>query len=76
MDPALEARIRRRAYQIWEEEGKPTGRDVEHWIRAVLELARDGKVRLLPDGVLQTDDDRTSSNGGRPAERRTRATPE
>jgi hypothetical protein len=58
MDPALEDDIRIRAYQIWEEEGRPSGRDVEHWIRAVLELARDGKLRLLPDGVLQTDGDR------------------
>jgi hypothetical protein len=55
MDPAIEERIRARAYQIWEEEGRPGGRDVEHWIRAVLELARDGELRLMPDGVLQTD---------------------
>ncbi|HEX3604869.1 MAG TPA: DUF2934 domain-containing protein [Candidatus Dormibacteraeota bacterium] len=55
MDPAIEERIRARAYAIWEEEGRPPGRDVEHWIRAVLELARDGKIRMLPDGVLQTD---------------------
>jgi len=63
MDPALEEEIRARAYQIWEEEGRPTGRDVEHWIRAVLELARDGRLRLLPDGVLQTDGDRHGRNG-------------
>ncbi|MGH7750676.1 MAG: DUF2934 domain-containing protein, partial [Candidatus Dormibacteria bacterium] len=55
LDPAIEERIRARAYQIWEEEGRPAGRDVEHWIRAVLELARDGRIRMLPDGVLQTD---------------------
>lgn len=55
MDPAVEERIRARAYEIWEEEGRPTGRDVEHWIRAVLELARDGSIRMMPDGVLQTD---------------------
>ncbi len=55
MDPAVEERIRARAYEIWEEEGRPAGRDVEHWIRAVLELARDGSLRLLPDGVLQAD---------------------
>jgi Protein of unknown function (DUF2934) len=65
-ETALEERIRARAYEIWEEEGRPTGRDVEHWIRAVLELARDGKVRLLPDGVLQTDGDREERNGARP----------
>jgi hypothetical protein len=55
MDPAVEETIRLRAYKIWEEEGRPAGRDVEHWIRAVLELARDGSIRLMPDGVLQTD---------------------
>ena len=55
MDPAVEERIRLRAYEIWEEEGRPPGRDVEHWIRAVLELAREGSIRLMPGGVLQTD---------------------
>lgn len=55
MDPVVEERIRARAYEIWEEDGRPEGRDVEHWIRAVLELARDGTIRLMPDGVLQTD---------------------
>jgi hypothetical protein len=63
MDPAVEARIRARAYEIWEEEGRPIGRDVEHWIRAVLELARDGRIRLMPDGVLQTD--RARGDAGR-----------
>jgi len=26
--------IKKRAYAIWEEEGHPSGRDVEHWARA------------------------------------------
>lgn len=30
--------IGKRAYQIWEEEGRPEGRDVEHWLRAEAEL--------------------------------------
>lgn len=30
--------IARRAYQIWEEEGKPEGRSQEHWLRAELEV--------------------------------------
>ena len=29
--PDIETRIRRRAYQIWLEEGQPEGRDQEHW---------------------------------------------
>ena len=27
------------AYAIWESEGKPHGRDVDHWLRAEAELA-------------------------------------
>jgi hypothetical protein len=30
-------RIRERAYQIWEIEGRPDGRDREHWLRAEAE---------------------------------------
>jgi len=37
-DPTLEHKIRRRAYQIWSEEGQPAGRDREHWIRAKAEI--------------------------------------
>lgn len=33
-----EHRIRLRAYEIWEEEGKPDGRAEEHWMRARREL--------------------------------------
>ena len=32
-------RIRRRAYEIWEREGRPNGRDQEHWREAEAELA-------------------------------------
>lgn len=27
-----------RAYEIWEQEGRPEGRDLDHWDRAVLEI--------------------------------------
>ena len=30
--------IRERAYLIWEREGRPHGRDLEHWVRAEVEL--------------------------------------
>jgi hypothetical protein len=33
-DADLDHKIRRRAYQIWMEEGQPEGRDREHWNRA------------------------------------------
>jgi hypothetical protein len=38
-DTETEQRIRERAYQIWIEEGRPTGRDKEHWARAEQELS-------------------------------------
>ena len=32
-------KIRLRAFQIWEAEGRPEGRDLEHWQRAEFELS-------------------------------------
>src|SRR5262249_4925557 len=39
MAETREDRIARRAYEIWEEEGRPHGRDQEHWRRAAEEIA-------------------------------------
>jgi hypothetical protein len=36
--PTLED-IARRAYEIYESEGRPSGRDVEHWVQAETELS-------------------------------------
>ena len=33
-----EAAIRQRAYAIWEEEGRPHGREWDHWARASQEI--------------------------------------
>lgn len=38
MYPDLEASIRRRAHEIWVEEGKPEGRARIHWLRAEAEF--------------------------------------
>lgn len=34
-----EHKVRERAYAIWESEGCPEGREVEHWLRAEAEVA-------------------------------------
>ncbi len=34
----LAERIRLRAYEIWEREGRPYGRDQEHWAQAEREI--------------------------------------
>jgi hypothetical protein len=33
--PDRDKTVRERAYYIWEGEGRPDGRDREHWLRAV-----------------------------------------
>lgn len=38
MDSDKEARIRQRAYEIWQREGQPQGRDAEHWQQAEAEI--------------------------------------
>ena len=40
---ARERRIRRRAYEIWEEQGRPHGIQGDHWIAAEARLAEGGK---------------------------------
>jgi len=39
-----EAEIRERAYAIWEQEGRPTGNDMKHWLQAWQEIET-GEVR-------------------------------
>ena len=36
----IESLIRARAYAIWEDTGRPPGRDTEHWFQAAQEIAR------------------------------------
>ena len=31
--------VRTRAYEIWEAEGRPIGRDADHWFRALEEVS-------------------------------------
>jgi hypothetical protein len=38
MNANREENIRRRAHQIWEGEGRPEGKDAEHWERAAREI--------------------------------------
>ena len=52
-------RTRERAYQIWEEEGRPEGREIEHWLQAEGELYESFDAEdTQPDGstTLAQDD--------------------
>jgi Protein of unknown function (DUF2934) len=47
-----EEQIRRRAHELWEQEGKPGGREMDCWLRAEREIAgKEGETpkQLFPD---------------------------
>jgi hypothetical protein len=37
---SVQERIRRRAYELWESEGRPEGRAHAHWYQAEMEITR------------------------------------
>jgi hypothetical protein len=39
-----EQRVRERAYRIWEEEGRPSGKEKEHWERARTEIEEEDAI--------------------------------
>ncbi|MBV8139009.1 MAG: DUF2934 domain-containing protein [Deltaproteobacteria bacterium] len=43
MTIANEAEVRERAYYIWEREGRPQGRELQHWQAALRELSLEVK---------------------------------
>ena len=52
-----EHRIRDRAYAIWEQEGRPEGKQDEHWRRAEAEIAAEeqdaaAEAKLEAEGVV------------------------
>jgi hypothetical protein len=52
--------ISRRAYEIWESEGRPEGCDLRHWLQAEQELsahhARNGQETSRPGDYRQSRD--------------------
>ncbi|MBB3138687.1 hypothetical protein FHS26_006466 [Rhizobium pisi] len=49
--------IRRRAYEIWEAEGRPEGAELRHWLQACDELAGEDEDKTLQDLIDQDDRD-------------------
>ena len=39
MEHDRDTRIRKRAHEIWEQEGRPDGKEAEHWERAEREMS-------------------------------------
>jgi len=57
-------RIRRRAHEIWEREGRPHGKDAEHWERAAREIDGEAAAAAQPGNAFPGKA-RTRAGGGR-----------
>jgi hypothetical protein len=49
-DERDQAIIRERAFAFWEEEGRPDGKSVEHWLRAEAEIRTDKTIGVTDNG--------------------------
>ncbi|MFD2055540.1 DUF2934 domain-containing protein [Mesorhizobium calcicola] len=48
-DQSREDRIRQRAYELWEREGKPDGADLRFWEKAMDEIDEEGRQKDSSD---------------------------
>jgi hypothetical protein len=55
-DREHQERIRRRAYQLWEQEGRPEGRADEHWDKAAELVAIEENLRYTLQPIPDPDD--------------------
>lgn len=67
MPSSREAQIRQRAYEIWQRDGQPEGRDEENWSRAVQEI--DDEDRLAIRAANETNAHSGSTGAGEEADR-------
>ncbi len=52
LEKELDDRVRKRAYEIWLEQGQPQGRELDHWFRAKEELAPATENVKLAEGEI------------------------
>jgi hypothetical protein len=52
MSGERERNIRERAYAIWEQEGRPDGKSVDHWLQAEAEIGNDKIIGITNDGKI------------------------
>jgi hypothetical protein len=70
----LEERIKQRAYELWEADGRPHGQDAHHWARAERELTQGGAGRAsaraangrAPNGAAKASRPSPSTAGNKP----------
>lgn len=44
----MQEEIQKRAYQLWEADGRPEGQDQAYWFKAVAEIAADAAKTMKP----------------------------
>ena len=52
LEKELDERVRKRAYEIWLEEGQPQGRALDHWFRAQQEVTPAAEELKLAEGEI------------------------
>ena len=55
MDDKRDEKIRQRAYELWEQEGRPEGRHSEHWEQAAGETGEETTEEESPGPIKQQD---------------------
>lgn len=49
LKPKKREKILKKAYELWETEGRPHGQDMEHWLRAELMVSEEGEEAAAPE---------------------------
>lgn len=57
MENGGDERVRSRAYELWEKEGRPDGKDKEHWSKAERETASRQRAEPASAGTERDSDD-------------------
>jgi hypothetical protein len=52
MSGERERNIRERAYAIWEKEGRPDGKSLDHWLQAEAEIGDEKIIGITNDGKM------------------------
>ena len=63
MEPEIEERIRARAFAIWEQEGRPDGKHLEHWLRAKRLVAAEAARAMAAAVVTYSETPQALSDG-------------
>lgn len=60
---ALHKQVAERAYALWESEGRPHGRDLDHWRQAECEIMASGTTEGAPSSTASAASRKKESQG-------------